>query len=141
MPFQFPPINNDPDPRDVDYLENRIIEFNYRVSGHTDGDLLSMIIRNDAGEIVAGIYGFTWGHTCEIRTLWVHPDLRGQGVGSGLLKRAEEEAVRRGCHLIVLDTHSFQAPEFYKKLGYRVIGVHENYPAGFQAIYLEKPLP
>ena len=54
--------------------------------------------------------------------------------------QAEAEAVRRGCTQIVLDTHNFQAPGFYTKLGYQISGAHQDYPRGYQVYYLEKKL-
>jgi hypothetical protein len=56
------------------------------------------------------------------------------------LEEAEAEAARRGCRTITLDTFSFQAPGFYQKLGYRVVGVYEDCPVGFSRIYLQKGL-
>lgn len=44
------------------------------------------------------------------------------------------------CRLINLDTFSFQAPDFYKKHGYKVIGVSEDHPKGHNHYYLEKRL-
>ena len=133
-------IESNPDSRDVNTLEERIIEFNYETTGCRDGELLSIFLRDENGEIQAGIYGWTWGGTCEIRTLWVAAGLRGQGIGKTLLACAEAEARRRACHQIVLSTHSFQAPGFYQKYGFQVIGSIHDYPRGFQSYYLEKKL-
>jgi GNAT superfamily N-acetyltransferase len=111
-------ITTDPDERDVDFLEERIVEFNYERTGVTDGVLLASFVRDGTGAIEAGIYGWTWGGTCEIENLWVREGSRGRGLGRQLLLAAEEEARRRGCRQMVLDTHSFQAPGFYLKMGF-----------------------
>jgi hypothetical protein len=75
-----------------------------------------------------------------VRYLWVRDDWRGHGYGRQLLAAAEAEAARRGCRQIVLSTHSFQAPGFYLKQGYTIVGQYENYPRGFQQIFLTKNL-
>ena len=131
-------IETDPDPKDVQFLDDRITDFNFAATGIYDGKLLSIFLRNEKNEIMAGIYGWTWGGTCEIRSLWVHVDWRGKGIGRELLCQAEAEAIRRGCTQIVLDTHSFQAPGFYTRQGYQIVGAHQDYPKGHQAYYLEK---
>ncbi len=133
-------IDSNPDPKDVDYLDDQINEYNFETTGYRDGKLLAIFLRDTEGKINAGIYGFTWGGVCQIETLWVHKDLRGQNVGSKLLIAAEEEAIRRGCIKIILDTHSFQAPEFYKKFGFEVTGVDQDYPRGHQLYYMHKRL-
>jgi SAM-dependent MidA family methyltransferase len=38
---------------------------------------------------------------------------------------------------IVLDTHSFQAPCFYKRLGFKIIDTHSGYLRGHQKYYLQ----
>ena len=40
----------------------------------------------------------------------------------------------------VLGTHDFQAPEFYKKFGYEVIGTVEDYPRRHSKIWMKKDL-
>src|SRR5262245_46840729 len=106
----------EPTPDDVQYLEDRIYEFNSNVTGIGDGELLAFFVR-ESGRIVAGICGNTWGGTCELRQFWVEESQRNRGLGTKLFQAAEQEAQRRGCTQIVLMTFSFQAPRFYERLG------------------------
>ena len=55
-------------------------------------------------------------------------------------KEAEEEALRRGCGYVFLDTFSFQAPLFYKKHGYKEQFVLEKYPVIGERYYYTKKL-
>lgn len=126
-------------PADIQFLEDQLYAFNVAQTG-VEGETLAIFVRDDTGQIVAGIYGWTWGGCCEIRYLWVHQDWRGQGYGRRLLLSAEEEARHRGCTQIVLDTHSFQAPGFYEKFGYEVFGIVDEYPRQHQKIFLIKCL-
>lgn len=40
----------------------------------------------------------------------------------------------------MLETFSFQAPEFYRKLGYQAFGVIDGYADGHQKIFMQKEL-
>jgi len=53
---------------------------------------------------------------------------------------AEDEARHRGAKNAYLDTFSFQAPDFYKKHGYRVFGELQDFPPGHQRHFLTKRL-
>ena len=133
-------IIDTPDQHDVQFLDDRIYEFNAARTGIADARLLAIILRDDRDEIVAGLYGWTWGQACEVRTLWVHERLRGQGLGKRMMLAAEAEARSRGAALIVLSTHGFQAPDFYRALGFEAVGHVDDYPVGHQSIYLRKRL-
>ena len=135
-----PPIDEAPAPSDIAFLNEQINAYNFESTGITDGRLLSVFVRDPNGQLMAGVYGWTWGGCCEIKYLWVREDQRGQGYGSQLLAAAEGEAIARGCQQIVLSTHSFQAPRFYQKLGYIAVGVYDDYPKGYQQIFLWKQL-
>ncbi len=125
---------------DLLYLEKQINEFNFATTGIHDARLLVVLLRDDTGRIYAGLSGHTWGGVAEIRFLWVDDARRGEGIGSQLLGGAEKEARARGCSKIVLSTHSFQAPDFYRARGYVVTGEFSDYPRGHRSIFLEKVL-
>ncbi|MGW7051819.1 GNAT family N-acetyltransferase [Streptomyces sp. NPDC054887] len=94
-----------------------------------------------SGELAAGLDGFTWGHWLHVQLLWVADAHRGAGLGSRLLARAESAArEERGCRYARLETWDFQAPEFYRKLGYEVAGRVEDYPPGVTEYILTKRL-
>jgi GNAT superfamily N-acetyltransferase len=133
-------IEEHPDPRDLDFLEDQINAFNIAATGIIDWYPLAIFVRDQAGQIVAGINGGMWGGYLEIKTLWVREELRGQGLGRRLLLAAEQGARARGCNQVLLDTHDFQAPEFYKKLGYTVFGVFEGIGGRYNRYYLSKKL-
>ena len=75
-----------------------------------------------------------------IEWLWVHEELRGTGLGERLMQAAEKEALRRGCSVVRVNTHTFQAPGFYARLGYATIGVAEGAPRGHGEAFLLKRL-
>lgn len=132
-------IEDNPDPRDVDFLDGQINSFNVAVTRIDDWRALAIFVR-EKGQIVAGISGGTWAGYLEVKDLWVRKDRRGRGLGRQLLLAAEGEALARGCGQVLLDTHDFQAPEFYKKLGYEVFGVFEGIGGRHTRYYFRKRL-
>ena len=101
-------VENDPDPRDLEFLETQIRREASTAMGLGDEAELAIFVR-DAGRIVAGISGWTWGDCCELQSLWVEPSLRGRWLGTRLLAAAEAEAAARGCSQTVHFTYAFQA--------------------------------
>lgn len=129
----------DPVPDDVQYLEDRIYEFNSSATGIADGELLAFFVR-ERDRIVAGICGNTWGGTCELRQFWVEESRRHCGLGTRLFQAAEREAQRRGCTQIVLTTFSFQAPAFYERHGFEVVATIDDHPRGYRNLLMRKRL-
>lgn len=121
-------------------LNAEIIAFNEAATGCTDGALLCISARGPDGGLRGGLYGWTWGGCGYIDLLWVREDQRGSGLGSRLLAAAEKEIRVRGCDQVALSTHSFQAPGFYARLGYRECGRIPEYPRGHDQIQLVKRL-
>jgi GNAT superfamily N-acetyltransferase len=132
-------IAADPSPTDVQYLEDRIYEFNSKATGIGDGEWLGFFLR--AGDrIIAGVCGNTWGGVCELRQFWVDEPQRNRGLGRTLLQAAEQEARRRGCTQMVLMTFSFQAPAFYERHGFEVVATIDDHPRGHQNVLMRKRL-
>ena len=125
---------------DVDFLVEAINTFNYDATGFRDGRYLTAFVRNAAGEIVAGFTGFTWGGYAKLEHLWIAKRYRRKGLGRELVAAAEHEARARGCEVMVLDTHDFQAPRFYTKLGYVACGRTEGTPRGSGQTWFRKSL-
>ena len=121
-------------------LGQEINSFNAATTGYADGRLLCIAVRDDGGDLRAGLFGWTWGGCGYIDLLWVRSDQRGSGLGTQLLTRAEEEIARRGCGQVALSTHSFQAPGFYARFGYQECGRTPAYPHGHDHIHLIKRL-
>lgn len=134
-------IDTAPDRRDVDSLKDHIDTFNVEETQIHDFKELAVFLRDPAGQMLAGLYAYTWGGCLDIKLVWVREDARGRGLGSSLMRAAEREGIARGCHVAMLATHSFQAPDFYKKLGYDEIGVLDGYPLRHQKFFLKKALP
>ena len=134
-------IEVEPAAPDIRFVEDGLYEYNAEQTGADDGQWLTIFVRDDAGAIVAGLHGWTWCGAGKVERLWVHKDLRRQGYGQRLLAAAEKEARARGCHQLLLDTFSFQAPLFYQKLGFEVIAVTEGFPrAPYSEYHLRKAL-
>jgi len=57
---------------------------------------------------------------CEIGGLYVHKNHGGKGVGSRLLKKAEDSLKKQGCKKILIRS-TITAKNFYKKNGYKVM--------------------
>lgn len=133
-------MNYNPTEEEIAFVNNALANFNEEKVGADNHELLNIVEYDDNNSIIAGILGGTYWGWLHIDILWVAEKCRKQGIGSKLLKAAEEEAKKRGCHSVHIDTMSWQAPEFYKKHGYKIISELENIPAGNKKFHLIKEL-
>ena len=132
-------VEDHPDPLDVELLEAHIRSDASTVMGLGDEVELAIFVR-DAGTIVAGISGWTWGDCCELQSLWVAPHRRGQGLATRLIAAAEAEAATRGCSQTVHFTYAFQAQGLYERNGYELVGRVQAFPSGTDALWYRKRL-
>jgi GNAT superfamily N-acetyltransferase len=132
-------VEDRPDPTVAALLDAEVRRETVAACGHGDDVELAVLAR-DGGAVRAGVYGWTWGGCCELESLWVEPSLRGQGLGSRLLAAAEAAALERGCRQVVLFTYELQAPGFYERRGYELVGRVDDCPTGTAALWFRKRL-
>ena len=133
-------MNFNPTKEETKKVYDELIRFNTEQVGDDDHAPLNIVEYDYDGNLIAGILGGTYWGWLYVDILWVHEKHRGNGIGSKLLAEAEKEAKARGCHHVHLDTMSWQAPEFYKKHGYTVVGILPDIPKGNQKYLLMKEL-
>ena len=114
--------------------------YNEAQAGPPNAQLLALLVRDDNGEILGGLYGRFFYQWLFIELLSVPEQARGQGMGSKLMQMAEDLAREKECVGIWLDTFEFQAPEFYKRLGYSELGQIADYPPGHKRYFFQKHL-
>jgi GNAT superfamily N-acetyltransferase len=135
-------LTDSPDDSTLETISRLLSEFNERSSGLANDYRPLTIVLSDpeTQETVGGLVGWTSFSCLHVNLLYLPDTLRGAGLGTKMMALAEEEAVRRGCHGVWLDTFSFQARGFYERLGYTVFGAIDDYPLGHSRYFLKKDL-
>ncbi|AXQ15520.1 GNAT family N-acetyltransferase [Shewanella algae] len=114
-----------------DDLQNELIDklrtYNHSYINETSQPLAA-IARDSEGQLIGGVSGRSIYRQLLIEVVWVAKEHRGSGLGSRLMALCEQEAIKRGCLAAQLDTLSFQAPAFYAKQGFEVVGSVSGIP-------------
>ena len=133
-------MNTNPSPQEIGFVRKALMQYNREHVGDDGHTPLCIVEYDEDGNIIGGILGGTYWGWMYVDILWVDEKHRRTGIGTRLLTEAEKEALRRGCHHVHLDTMSWQAPDFYTKHGYTVIGTLPDIPAGNRKYLLMKAL-
>ena len=129
------------DPELDELLNRELGAFNVRATGLDDQREVTLSLRDDDGEVCAGLSGWTWGTHAGIAMVWVREDRRGKGLGSQLLAGVERVARDRGCRRLSVSSFTFQAPDFYRRHGFVETGRLEGVPVeGQDDVHLVKLL-
>ena len=94
----------------------------------------------DDGTLAGAITGRAYYNEVHIGDLIVRESARRSGVGSRLVKAVEDAYRGKGYDFVTLTTFAFQAPEFYKKLGYEVEFIRESRDKRLNKIFFKKAL-
>ncbi len=126
---------------DKDRVREMLGLFNVGKTGFDSYHEVAIFLRDSHSRIRGGLLGDVWGGWLHVHILWIEESFRGGGYGIQLMKDAEDEGRSLGCRYVHLDSHSFQAPAFYKeKLGYEDFGVLEDAPIGHKQHFMWKRL-
>jgi len=125
---------------DAQFVRDGLCLYNVARTGYDHWRPLKLFVRDATGLIRGGLLGHIWGGWLHITDLWLEESARGAGLGRSLIETAETEARADGCRYVHLDSHTFQAPEFYKKLGYEEFGRLKDSPLGHEQVFLWKRL-
>ena len=126
--------------KDMAFIEQSVYAFNFKSVPGVPFHPINIFLRDNDQQIHGGIVGGCWGGWFYLAFLWVEEALRSHGYGTQLLLQAEAEARVLGCHSAYLETHSFQAPEFYKRHQYEVVAELPEYPQGYSFFIMKKQL-
>mgnify|MGYP000965296860 CR=1 FL=1 len=119
-----------------DLLRQHIRDFNdllspYLEMGREDGFTKHYNLEVKDGEtFIGGLTSRIFWNLMEIDNVFIQKDFRHKGHGKKLLDMAIAFAKEENLNFIILQTFSFEAAEFYKKMGFFVVGEIENYPPG-----------
>ena len=95
---------------------------------------------HDNDKMIGGVTAHLIGGNLSVKLVWVDEAYRGQAIATNLMRQIEEYAADQGMAVSFVDTMSYQAPEFYVKIGYQEDARVKNFYAGFDRIFYKKDL-
>lgn len=119
-------------------IEAGLNAHNQKITGSTR--IPVHFVLTSPGKTMGGMKAGYVGPCFFISWLYVAPDARNLGWGKKLMTVAEIKAKKLGCNKIFVDTMSFQAPEFYESLGFKVCARIANFYEGHDRIFFQKSL-
>lgn len=133
-------VTDAPEPDEVALVERELTAFNAARAIPYDTRPLCVFARGPDGRALGGATGYTrWGWLY-VDCLWLPEAERRGGLGTRVLRAAEDEARARGCRRARLYTYSFQAEGFYARHGYTVFGALDDYPPGHRQVWMRRDL-
>jgi GNAT superfamily N-acetyltransferase len=133
-------LTDDPSPDELAAIGQGLNAYNVADVGPSDRRLIAVLLRDDAGQPIGGLSGYTsWGWLFT-QQLFIPKPLRGQGMVGRLLTAAEAQAQARGCKGAWIDTFNPVALRAYQRQGYVIFGEIPDYVADRSRTFLQKRL-
>lgn len=128
------------DDRIGDFIHEEFVQYGEQNDVVLNYDEFCFVAEDDDGKITGVITGRAYYNEVHIGDLIVGRECRGTGLGRMLVSAVEDAYKGKGYEKITLTTFGFQAPEFYKKLGYEVEFIREDNDPKLRKFFLAKSL-
>ena len=128
------------DDRIGDFIHKEFVQYGEQNDVVLNYDEFCFVAEDDDGKITGVITGRAYYNEVHIGDLIVRRECRGEGLGRMLVSAVEDAYKGKGYEKITLTTFGFQAPEFYKKLGYEVEFIREDNDPKLRKFFLAKSL-
>ena len=119
-------------------------ESNYHLSVEAlkASNVIFAVVRDDDDVAVACGAVVLFNGYGELKRMYVSPTQRGRGVAKNVIAFLEQEAVHRGCTLLMLETgiHQAEALGLYERSGYVRRGPYGDYPNDPLSVFMEKKI-
>ena len=109
-----------------EFINKEFAEYGVQSGVELNFEEFHFVAEDEDGKVIGVITGRAYYNEVHIGDLIVGKDYRRAGVGSKLVAAVEDAYKGKGYEKIALTTFGFQAPEFYKKLGYEVEFIRED---------------
>ena len=133
-------VTTEPDAADLRTVREGLFAWNAQVYQPDNPRPLYLFLRGPDGQVLGGLTGSTYWNACFVDLFGLDVGVRRKGFGTAIMQAAVEEATRRGCDFIHLDTLNFQARGFYEKLGFNAYGTLDGFAAGVERYHMVKYL-
>ena len=134
-------LTDAPEPEDTAIVADGLRDYNTSKAGYDDYRPLAVFATDSAtGKVLGGLFGGSYMGQLRVDRFFLPESLRRDRIGSRVLKMAEEEAKRRGCSRVTLNTMEIQAPGFYRKQGYEMAAKLDCDPPGITRYVMTKKL-
>lgn len=140
MNYEIKPLTTE----EEDLIEKKINEYADSISPsepHTEEEQLVFKVSNEEGIVIGGcvVNIHEWGRAV-LAQLWVEEQYRRHGLGSMLIRAAENAAREKGCYYLCLGTLDFMARPLYEKHGFKVFTFNNDLPRGHVGWSMSKRL-
>jgi GNAT superfamily N-acetyltransferase len=132
-----------PQPTEADrqVILELLASYNETVGGPAHYEPFAIRLTDAAtGAGVGGLWARIYYDWLFVDLLYVPEEARGKTIGTKLIATAEAFARRKGCSGVWLMTYGFQAPAFYRKLGYRAFTTLNHHPRGNKLFFFRKSI-
>lgn len=100
-------------------------------------DIISCIIDD---KLIAAAEVMTFWGGVHLKYCYVDENFRNQKIGTKLIEQVALYATKNNCNFIFLETMSFQAAGFYKKLGFEEEFIRNHHSHNCKMYYMRKEL-